>query len=130
MPVDLSAEIYASFKAALARAKSHQERSGLKEAAAAYRQCGSLMAKYAKYAVSPKVRASREEKAKGYLVLAKQLESGKVPVATAEGPVGPEDYEGEIAGLIHKSTVTWDDIGGLEETKREIKAAYGLTLAR
>lgn len=130
MPVDLSAEIHASFKAALARAKSHQEQGSLQEAAAAYRQCGGLMAKYATYAVSPKVRASREQKAKGYLVLADQLESGKVPVAAAEGAVGPEDYEGEIAGLIHKSTVTWDDIGGLEETKREIKAAYGLTLAR
>lgn len=130
MPVDLSAEIYAMFKAALARAKSRQEQGSLQEAAAAYRQCGSLMAKYAKYAVSPKVRASREEQSKGYLVLAEQLESGKVPVPAAEGAVAPEDYEAEIAGLIHKSSVTWDDIGGLDETKREIKAAYGLTLAR
>ena len=32
--------------------------------------------------------------------------------------------------LIHRSTVKWDDIGGLEATKREIKAAYGLALAR
>lgn len=130
MPVDLSAEIYAVFENALARAKSHQEQSAPREAAASYRQCASLMAKYATYAVSPRVRASREEQAKGYLVLAEQLESGRVPLPTAEGPIGPEDYEGEIAGLIHKSSITWDDIGGLEETKREIKAAYGLTLAR
>jgi katanin p60 ATPase-containing subunit A1 len=32
--------------------------------------------------------------------------------------------------LIHRSTVTWADIGGLEETKREIQAAYALALAR
>jgi katanin p60 ATPase-containing subunit A1 len=130
MPVDLSAEIYATFKAALGRARSHQEQGSQQEAAAAYRQCSRLMAKYATYAVSPKAKASREENARGYMVLAEQLESGKVPLAAAEGPVGPEDYEGEIASLIHKSTITWDDIGGLEETKREIKAAYGLTLAR
>jgi len=130
MPVDLSAETYATFKAALGRARSHQEQGSQQEAAATYRQCGKLMAKYATYAVSPKAKASREENARGYMVLAEQLESGKVPLAAAEGPVGPEDYEGEIGSLIHKSTITWDDIGGLEETKREIKAAYGLTLAR
>jgi katanin p60 ATPase-containing subunit A1 len=130
MPVDLSAQTYATFKAALRRAKGHQERGSLREAAAAYRQCSSLMAKYADYAVSPKAKASREEKAKAYRALADQLDSGKVPVPAAEGPIGPEDYEGEIAGLIHKSAITWDDIGGLEETKREIKAAYGLTLAK
>jgi len=38
-------------------------------------------------------------------------------------------YARDIAALIHKSKVTWDDIGGLNETKREIKFTYGLALA-
>jgi SpoVK/Ycf46/Vps4 family AAA+-type ATPase len=41
-----------------------------------------------------------------------------------------ERYSRDIAALIHRSKVTWDKIGGLEDTKREIKFTYGLALAR
>lgn len=34
-----------------------------------------------------------------------------------------------IEALIYRSPATWDQIGGLDETKREIKFAYGVALA-
>lgn len=35
-----------------------------------------------------------------------------------------------VSGLIHRSNVTFEDIGGLSETKREIKYALGMGLAK
>ena len=35
-----------------------------------------------------------------------------------------------MPALVHTSTITWDDIGGLEETKRDIKYTLGLSLAK
>ena len=39
-----------------------------------------------------------------------------------------EGGELQVEEMIHESSVSWDDICGLEDTKREIKMAYGLTL--
>lgn len=35
-----------------------------------------------------------------------------------------------VTGLLHHSSITWDKIGGLDETKREIKYALGVSLAK
>ncbi|MGE0707145.1 MAG: 26S protease regulatory subunit [Planctomycetota bacterium] len=51
-----------------------------------------------------------------------------------KGPDGKDkdgdEIKGVVAGLLHHSSVTWDKIGGLEETKREIKYALGVSLAK
>ena len=42
-----------------------------------------------------------------------------------------KDELSQIVGqLIHSSSITWDQIGGLEETKAEIKYSLGISLAR
>ena len=48
-----------------------------------------------------------------------------------EDPDEPVDeHQAAIEALIYtRASVTWDQIGGLEGTKREIKYAYGITLA-
>jgi len=130
MPVDLSGQIFAAYERALALAKSRLARGAYLEAAAAYRECAHHLERYASYAHSSAAKARWLKKAEGYRTLASQIEEGKFVVPAAESPAPAEDYEGAIAGLIHKATVCWEDIGGLEETKQEIKAAYGLTLAR
>ena len=35
-----------------------------------------------------------------------------------------------VSNLVHQSNVTWEKIGGLEETKRDIKYALGVSLAQ
>ena len=39
------------------------------------------------------------------------------------------EFVSQIEGMIHTSNLTWSSIGGLDETKEEIKLAYGIGLA-
>lgn len=130
MPVDLSGQIFAAYERSLARAKLRFEQGRFPEAAGAYRQCAAQLEQYAQYARSKSVKARWLEQAQGYRRLAERIEAGDFAMPTTEGPAAADNYEEIVTGLIHRSDVTWDDIAGLEETKREIKAAYGLALAR
>ena len=129
MGVDLSGQIYARFQKAEAQAKHFWEQGRGLEAAAAYRRCGDLMRQYARYGATKQIRQQRLKRAKQYKELADRIEAGAAAAPAAEAG-GAADYEAEVLDLIHRSTVTWEDIGGLEETKREIQAAYALALAR
>ncbi len=133
MPVDLSGQMYTAYQQALARAKVRFQEGRYAEAAAAYRQCAHHLERYASYLRSAEARARWRKKAQEYRQLAEKIEAGEfaVPTVASEGGASPTDnYEEAVMGLIHKANVTWDDIAGLEETKQEIKAAYGLALAR
>ncbi len=53
--------------------------------------------------------------------------------APADGPqkaAGDPEIRGAVEALIHTSKVVWDEIGGLLETKQELKYALGMTLAK
>ena len=58
----------------------------------------------------------------------------KTPIVQTENAVANEDqrgYDSIIAGLLLKSSgVNWDDIGGMEKTKHDLKYAMGLQLAK
>jgi SpoVK/Ycf46/Vps4 family AAA+-type ATPase len=88
------------------------------------------MEQYAQYAIDPQVRARRLARAQGLTQAAEQLKQGQLPRVPAAEAAGEDDYADAVSALIHKSSVTWDDIAGLDETKREIKTAYALTVAR
>lgn len=131
--IDLSGQVFAAYEKALARARLRQQQNKLDEAAAAYRQCASYLEQYIRYVRSPDLRQRWQDKAEQYRRLAAQMEQGSFAAPRSEegmGDASPEAYEEAITALIHHSPVTWNDIAGLEETKREIKAAYGLALAR
>ena len=127
--VDLSGQIYAALQKALAQAKQHWQAGRGTEAAAAYRRCAELMRQYADYALNKDVKQQRLERARRFLELAEKIEEGRAAMVAAETAAGP-DYEAEVVPLIHRSGVAWEDIGGLEETKREIQAAYALGIVR
>jgi len=133
MPVDLSGQIYDAFRRTLAQAKLRFQEGRYPEAAAAYRQCAHYLERYAGYAKSADIRKRWLHQAKEYRGLAERIEAGNfvLPAAmtTEAGTATEADYEAAVTALIHKSQVSWDDIAGLEDTKREVKAAYGLALA-
>ena len=143
MAVDLSGPLKVSLDKALAEARALEAQGRAGDAAAAYVKVSRLMKSYAEYALTREDQYRRHEKARQYLERAEALKSGRlkpdVPQRTASpraervGEAASEDaaqYARDIAALIHRSKVTWDKIGGLEETKREIKFAYGLALAQ
>ena len=138
MPVDLSASLYAQYKLARKRAEEAERRGALREAAAAYQQSADLMRQYAQSARDAKIREQRVQRADALAQLANRLiqkpgaavdRAGQMATRSTETP-GEDDYEAAILELIQKTHVEWDDIGGLEDTKAAIKAAYGLALAR
>lgn len=137
-PVDLSASIYAQYKRARKRAAEAERRGVASEAAAAYRQAAGFMRQYAGSARDASVRQQRNQRADALEALAQRLQNlpadaalvgGRDRVQPAEA-TGEDDYESQVLGLIQSTDVKWDDIGGLDDTKQAIKAAYGLALAR
>lgn len=129
MSVDLSAQVYARFQKAEAQARRHWEQGRGLEAAAAYRQCADLMRQYARYGISTEIQRKRLDRAQQYGELANKIEAGLAAAPAAEAGAAA-DYHAEVLNLIYRSSVTWADIGGLEETKRDIKDAFALALAR
>ena len=134
MPVDLSGSVYAQFEKTRRRAEESNEHGNYADAANAYRQCGELMTQYAKYATDPVVKAKRLEHAQAYADMAAQVARGKSksPASTQVDPAtsSAEDYTGEIEALITQAPVTWDEIGGLDQTKDEIKQAYIISMVK
>jgi len=138
-PVDLSASIYTQYERARKRAKAAERRGSLREAASAYRYSAELMRQYASTSSSAKVRKQRQERADTLDKLAQRMAEApsgmRVTDDSAASPqqaeaVGEDDYETQVLSLIQRTDIGWDDIGGLEQTKRTIKSAYGLALAR
>ncbi len=142
MPVDLSASIYTEFLKARRRGEQLEDQDKKAAAAGAYRHAAGLMEKYAEYTHDSTVRASRLKKAKFYHHLADRLggvERQAETVSESTGKTGKQktdrekdadQYRTEIMALVEKPKVGWADIGGLADTKRLIKSAYGLALAK
>lgn len=136
MPVDLSASVYAQYKLARKRADDAARRGATGEASSEHRRAADLMRQYAEYGYTSSIRAQRIERADLHEKIASQLDgipvtnTRKMPTAASAEPVSDTDYESEIMALIEESKIRWADIGGLEETKNAIKAAYGLAVAR
>jgi katanin p60 ATPase-containing subunit A1 len=138
MPVDLSASYYDQYQRALRRAKKALAAGDSGGAASHYRQAANFIEKYAAYASDARIQASLKARGVQLRQLAEQAAEGRLPSEPASdvtsvatpGDVEGDDLRQQVLALIQRSSVTWDDIAGLEGTKREIKTAYALTMAR
>ena len=150
--VDLTRERAKAIEALEKQAKEHYDAGRDEEAADAYDRAARLLERHAMAAPSRRIEQARKGKALKYLEYARSLRSGDIPKAeagatgevtasrgTTRDPSGkPAARKGEksdeigaaVTGLLHHSNVTWDKIGGLEETKQEIKYALGVSLAK
>jgi len=133
--VDLSRSIRALMDGACQRAEAASKGHGSERAAAAYDEAARFALQYAECASTTSEKKSRLEAAVRFRSLAEECRSTprstdsqrRVPEAV---PGDDSDFGSAVAGLIHKSTVTWDDIAGLDQTKQSIKTAYALSLAQ
>ncbi len=138
MPVDLSASYHDQYQRALRQAEKALAAGDSGRAAGYYRHAANYMEKYADCASSAKIQSSLKARGAQLRQLADQVAKGQLlsqPVSEiasikASGENDGDDLQQRIQALVQRSSVSWDDIAGLEETKREIKTAYALTMAR
>ena len=144
MAVDLSGQIYRALQEALDKARRANAEGRTAEARATYRECARLMQDYAKYAPTLAEKARRLDTAKEYLAEAEGKAEHVQPTrvaapsdeaahttptrTTAERP--RDTYADAIEALVYRARVMWADIGGLDETKREIRSAFALGVVR
>ncbi len=146
--VDISAGLHAQLETALTRAQSLYQEGQREAAAQEYERCARIMKELVPDAVSPSVQRQRLEKARQYLELSKRLRAGEAvaitaqeraefrgrPRETARGSNAEqeqkEEFSSAVLDLVQRTTVTWEQIGGLDGTKRDIRAAYALSTAR
>ncbi len=127
--VDMSGIIWADYEKTSRQAKAYEGREDYRQAAQAHRRCAELLRRYVEH-LTPAGRKRWLGRAHEHLARAERLESGSLPRSSPEGDVAEADYSDAVVRLIDRSAITWDDIAGLEETKRAIKIAYGLSVAR
>lgn len=150
MSLDLGPKLKSACDDSLHKAKMAWKAGDSEQAAQHFDQASKLMLKFAEYANSRAQEYQRKRKAIEYREFAGRLRElhneQAVGAKAAKLPAPPSNDEDvdsrqtEQAGnkselsnavnsLIHVSPVTWEDIGGLEQTKRDIKYTLGLSLA-
>ncbi|MBI3854986.1 MAG: ATP-binding protein [Planctomycetes bacterium] len=139
----MEVDVQAPLKQALAKAKTFAEAKDWAKAASAYEKAATLMSTWAEQAHGREAEERRKKMAIEYRAIAQRLRSGEVysdpPARSSEStsdkePASKVGAGGEIKSIVsnlsHASKITWEDIGGLDETKNEIKFALGMTLAQ
>src|SRR5579872_2621703 len=139
----MEVDVQAPLKQALAKAKSFTEAKDWTKAASAYEKAANLMSLWAEQAHGREAEERRKKMALQYRSLAQKLRNGEIAVdapppaaeaAAEKEPAlkagAPGEIKAIVSNLSHASKITWDDIGGLDDTKNEIKFALGMTLAQ
>ncbi|HZN61443.1 MAG TPA: ATP-binding protein [Planctomycetota bacterium] len=137
-------DLHEPIKKALSRARQASESGDHSRAAAAYDKAASLMSLFAEQATGREAEERRKRKAIEYREMAKKLRSGEITERAAPPPSdngsapaaetvpagSSPEIRAIVSNLMTNANVTWNDIGGLDETKDEIKFALGMTLAQ
>ncbi len=125
---DLSGPLRQQLKRTLEQARALRKQGELLEAAQRYRQCANLQKQIAQYASSKSGKIEQLKLAQTYAEMADRLERQNSP--QAEPAAAGEDMVSQVDALRIRSSITWDDIGNLEETKAAIQAAYAFALVQ
>lgn len=141
-----------TIKKLIAKAESLYQDHQDEEAARLYERAGNLYVKNASKAPSTTLegvyknrglkhleyaRFLRENKGKLKKIAGKSAEikgngDSKAPrrAATTPGKIEGSEEETPVSSLLHSSSITFEKIGGLDDTKQEIKYALGVSLAQ
>jgi len=115
-------------------AKEKEEKGDLKGAAENLGKAAKILADLAESATALDDQIQLSRKSRRYQEIAARLARGeRVSAGGAAGrgaTVAAEDeYRASVDELVYRSTVTWDDIGGMSEVKRTLKYTLGTMLA-
>lgn len=135
MSIDLSANLRKTLEKALEGAEKAQKEGDGEKAAGGFEIASRLLLKYAEYAPSRALEKIRKKRALSLREKAKRLRCGEAldrgsrAEPSGEKDAVEKDLSWSISPMIHTSGITWGQIGGLEETKNEIKYTLGIILA-
>lgn len=151
MKIDLSRSLRHLLNGAIDRARGHGRRGAGAAEASAWEEAARIAEQLAEQAQAPADRDRWQTTASDFRQAAARLQTapqrGPAPLSTsaasaasgssasrrstvvAESPETSEHAE-TIRRLIHKSTVRWDDIAGMDDTKAAIQTAYAMSVAR
>lgn len=116
-------------------ARTEFEANRFETAAHAYQKASRLMTNYAKEAVAREEEQYRKNKAleyreKAQSLLARAQRPDEKPLAEKEPAAARQDPLRDIVSSFYAAPqVSWDDIGGLEDVKRELRFTLALSLA-
>lgn len=137
MSIDLSGQIRKARDTARMKAAEAVKAGQKEQAAEHYERAANLTLQLADATVSKKVELQLKREALAYRDIAKKLRNGDAGlVGEGKGEQGgrsgerSSEFEGVVSQLVHSSSITWDDIGGLSETKNDIKYSLGVSLAK
>ena len=138
MNVDLSRSFDQLYRKALQRAEQLSAAGQAADAAAAYREAARLLRQLVPYALSTAERARRQQRAQELEAWAIEVSNRPIPVVVAPSKPAsakprvetPDELQPQIDALIKRSTVGWDDIWGLDNTKRQLQLAFGMAVAK
>ncbi len=138
--LDINSQLQKALEATMQNAKKAYAGKKLGEAAKHFDRASDLLLQLAENQPTRELTLQKRKKAFEYREFATTLRAGGAP-AKADGPPGPGkapakkdgeegDFSAVVQQLVHRSSITWDQIGGLDETKTEIKFALGLSVAQ
>ncbi len=118
------------FHDAKENAEEALDEDDVSSAAAYYEQCGDILMEQAKNARGG-TREKKEELANKYYELRDNL-LGRSDSMRREVQVQDdgEEFSADADRFMQETNVTWDDVAGLEETKRELKESFALAAIR
>ena len=109
------------------------------EAAEHLEKASKLLFKWAAETVSKTLENRRRDEGMKYLNMARKIREGEktdINNSSGKGDKAKEniekspEIEGIVQQLIHVSNLTWNDIGGLDETKKDIKYTLASAIAK
>ena len=134
MAVDLSGAFASRFEREVKGARVAEAGGDRARAASLYRQAARSLEKLAPSLRSDGVRRDMASRAEDMRRKAAALERGESPERARGGAVAKQESETDsvraaVLGMLRKSSVGWNDIAGLDEVKRRIRASYAMALA-
>lgn len=148
---DIAVQLKRAIEETLRKALAAQKENHPARAADLYDHAAKLAMRWAEKADTRRAELARKNDALRYRKIAQALrgdegdtvriglggdDGAKAAGGVAQEPAigGAGDDASEIskavANLVHTSSLTWDDIGGLDETKASIKFTLGVSLAK